>query len=129
MVIGDPLIADVSLQPGGLAVITGKGYGATNVVVLDKTGAVLMERNVEVKGPPDPDRLETIAAPSATPIAACRNARRASRWATISITSTRTSPQPAVEAIRRSPPAPVSGTNRRAVPCASENFSENSHGR
>ena len=53
LVIGDPLIADVSLQPGGLAVITGKGYGATNVVVLDKTGAVLMERNVEVKGPPD----------------------------------------------------------------------------
>ena len=53
MVIGDPLIADVSLQPGGLAVITGKSYGATNVVVLDKTGAVLMERNVEVKGPPD----------------------------------------------------------------------------
>jgi len=53
VVIGDPLIADVSLQPGGLAVITGKSYGATNVVVLDKTGAVLMERNVEVKGPPD----------------------------------------------------------------------------
>jgi Flp pilus assembly secretin CpaC len=53
LVIGDPLIADVSLQPGGLAVITGKGYGATNVIVLDRTGAVLMERNVEVKGPPD----------------------------------------------------------------------------
>ena len=44
VVIGDPLIADMSMQPGGLAVITGKGYGETNVVVLDKTGAVLMER-------------------------------------------------------------------------------------
>jgi Flp pilus assembly secretin CpaC len=53
VVIGDPLIADLSLQPGGLAVITGKAYGATNVVVLDRTGAVLMESNVEVKGPPD----------------------------------------------------------------------------
>jgi hypothetical protein len=53
VVIGDPLIADLSLQPGGLAVITGKAYGATNVIVLDRTGAVLMERNVEVKGPPD----------------------------------------------------------------------------
>lgn len=53
IVIGDPLIADVSIQPGGLAVITGKGFGATNVVVMDKSGAVLMERNVEVKGPPD----------------------------------------------------------------------------
>jgi hypothetical protein len=53
LVIGDPLIADISIQPGGLAIITGKGYGATNVVVLDRTGAVLLERNVEVKGPPD----------------------------------------------------------------------------
>jgi Flp pilus assembly secretin CpaC len=53
MVIGDPLIADVSLQPGGLAVITGKAYGATNIVVLDRTGAVLTEQNVVVKGPPD----------------------------------------------------------------------------
>jgi Flp pilus assembly secretin CpaC len=54
VVIGDPLIADLSLQPGGLAVITGKGYGATNVVVLDHDGAVLTEQTVEVKGPADP---------------------------------------------------------------------------
>lgn len=53
LVIGDPLIADISIQPGGIAIITGKGYGATNVVVLDRGGAVLMERTVEVKGPPD----------------------------------------------------------------------------
>lgn len=54
VVIGNPLIADVSIQPGGLAVITGKGYGATNVVVLDKGSAVLMEKMIEVKGPNDP---------------------------------------------------------------------------
>jgi hypothetical protein len=54
MVIGDPLIADLSIQPGGLAVITGKAYGDTNVVVLDKSGAVLLERNLEVKGPDEP---------------------------------------------------------------------------
>ena len=53
LVIGDPLIADISIQPGGLAIITGKGYGATNVVALDRSGAVLLERNVVVKGPPD----------------------------------------------------------------------------
>jgi hypothetical protein len=58
LVIGDPLIADISIQPGGLAVITGKGYGATNVIVLDRTGAVLMEKNLEVKGPPD--RIVTV---------------------------------------------------------------------
>ena len=54
IVIGNPLIADLSVQPGGLAVITGKGYGATNVIVLDHDGAVLTEKTVEVKGPSDP---------------------------------------------------------------------------
>jgi hypothetical protein len=54
VVIGDPLIADLSIQPNGLAVITGKGYGATNVIVLDKQGAVLNEQTIEVKGPTDP---------------------------------------------------------------------------
>jgi hypothetical protein len=51
IVIGNPLIADASLQPGGLLVITGKGYGRTNIVALDRTGAVLMEKSVEVQGP------------------------------------------------------------------------------
>jgi Flp pilus assembly secretin CpaC len=54
VVIGDPLIADLSIQPGGIAVITGKGYGATNVIVMDPVGAVLMETSIAVKGPPDP---------------------------------------------------------------------------
>ena len=34
--------------------ITGKSYGATNVIVLDKQGAVLNEQTVEVKEPIDP---------------------------------------------------------------------------
>ena len=51
VVIGNPLIADLSIQPGGLAIVTGKGYGATNVVVMDKGGAVMMEKTVEVEGP------------------------------------------------------------------------------
>ncbi len=54
VVIGNPLIADLSIQPGGLAVITGKGYGATNVIVLDKDGAVLNEETILVTGPSDP---------------------------------------------------------------------------
>jgi hypothetical protein len=53
VVIGDPLIADLSVQPGRLAVITGKGYGGTNVIVLDKSGAVLAEHTIEVEGPAD----------------------------------------------------------------------------
>ena len=53
VVIGNPLIADLTIQPGGLAIITGKGYGATNFVVLDRHGAVLAEHTVEVTGPND----------------------------------------------------------------------------
>jgi hypothetical protein len=51
IVIGNPMIADVSLQPGSLLVITGKGFGLTNLVVLDRSGTVLMEKSIEVKGP------------------------------------------------------------------------------
>lgn len=54
VVIGNPLIADLSIQPGGLAVVTGKAYGATNLVVLDKSSAVLLEKTIEVKGPEEP---------------------------------------------------------------------------
>ncbi|MGH6675019.1 MAG: pilus assembly protein N-terminal domain-containing protein, partial [Xanthobacteraceae bacterium] len=54
VVVGNPLIADLSIQPHDLAVITGKGYGATNFIVLDKDGAVLAEHTVEVQGPTDP---------------------------------------------------------------------------
>jgi Pilus formation protein N terminal region len=53
VVIGNPLIADISVQPGGLAVVTGKSYGATNLIILDKSGAVLTEHDVEVQGSTD----------------------------------------------------------------------------
>jgi len=51
IVIGNPLIADVTVQPGGLLVITGKGYGTTNMIALDRSGTVLSEQNIEVLGP------------------------------------------------------------------------------
>lgn len=50
IVVGNPLIADASLQPGGLAVLTGKGYGATNFIALDRKGNALFEKIVEVRG-------------------------------------------------------------------------------
>ena len=53
IVIGNPLIADVAVQPGGIAVVTGKGYGATNLIALDRSGATLLERNIVVQGPRD----------------------------------------------------------------------------
>ena len=53
IVVGNPLIADVTLQPGGLVVVTGKGYGATNVIAIDRRGQVLMDRIIQVDGPSD----------------------------------------------------------------------------
>jgi Flp pilus assembly secretin CpaC len=53
IVVGNPLIADVTLQPGGIVVVTGKGYGATNVIAMDRTGAILMDRVIQVEGPTD----------------------------------------------------------------------------
>jgi len=51
IVIGNPLIADAALQPGGYMVVTGKGYGTTNLIVLDRTGKALMDTTIEVVGP------------------------------------------------------------------------------
>jgi hypothetical protein len=53
VVVGNPLIADLTIQPGGLGIVTGKGYGGTNFVVLDRHGAVLTEHTIEVTGPND----------------------------------------------------------------------------
>ena len=50
-VIGNPVIADAAVQSGGWMVITGKGYGMTNIVALDRSGAVLLEKTIEVQGP------------------------------------------------------------------------------
>ena len=51
IVIGNPTIADASVQSGGWMVITGKGYGMTNMLALDRNGAILMEKTVAVQGP------------------------------------------------------------------------------
>ena len=53
LVVGNPLIADVSIQAGGLLVVTGKGYGATNLLALDRSGTVLTEKTIQVQGPRD----------------------------------------------------------------------------
>jgi Flp pilus assembly secretin CpaC len=53
IVVGNPLIADVTLQAGGVLVVTGKGYGATNVIAMDRSGEVLVDRVIQVEGPTD----------------------------------------------------------------------------
>jgi hypothetical protein len=51
LIVGNPLIADASLQTGGIMVLTGKAYGITNLLALDRSGNVLMERLLRVQGP------------------------------------------------------------------------------
>ncbi len=46
IVIGNPLIADAALQSGGMLVVTGKGYGSTNMLALDRAGNVVMDKTV-----------------------------------------------------------------------------------
>jgi Flp pilus assembly secretin CpaC len=53
IVVGNPLIADVTLQNGGVIIVTGKGYGATNFIAMDRSGEVLVDRVIQVEGPTD----------------------------------------------------------------------------
>lgn len=53
LVLGNPLIADVSLQKGGILVLTGKSYGATNLLMLDRAGNTVGEKVIQVLAPKD----------------------------------------------------------------------------
>ncbi len=49
IVVGNPSIADVTtLKIDGLVVVTGKGFGETNMIFLDKTGTAVEESSVTV---------------------------------------------------------------------------------
>jgi hypothetical protein len=51
IVIGNPSVADGSLQAGGFLVVTGKGYGTTNLIALDSRGNALTEYTLNVSAP------------------------------------------------------------------------------
>lgn len=48
VIVGNPLIADVSMQKNGVLVLTGKAYGVTNLIALDASGALLAESFISV---------------------------------------------------------------------------------
>lgn len=56
IVIGNPLIADVSVQRNNVMVVTGKLYGTTNMIALDNKGAIISESRLVVSAP-QKDRL------------------------------------------------------------------------
>jgi Flp pilus assembly secretin CpaC len=48
IVVGNPAIADVSMQDGSTAFITGKGFGTTNVIAMDRDGRQIASFRVTV---------------------------------------------------------------------------------
>lgn len=51
IVVGNPTIADLTVQKNGIAVLTGKSYGVTNFIALDGAGALLAESTIRVQAP------------------------------------------------------------------------------
>ena len=49
VVVGNPMIADVTVQKNGVLVVTGKGYGVTNLIALDSAGNMLAESLISVQ--------------------------------------------------------------------------------
>src|ERR1700683_4982881 len=49
LVIGNPIVADVTMIKGSDAmVVTGKGFGETNLIALDSKGGVIDEQTIRV---------------------------------------------------------------------------------
>jgi Flp pilus assembly secretin CpaC len=53
VIVGNPMIADLSVQKNGIVVVTGKSYGITNVIALDNAGSLLAESLISVQGATD----------------------------------------------------------------------------
>ncbi len=51
IVVGNPSIADVSVQSSNTLVLTGKSFGETNLIVIDPEGKVVINRRVVVQEP------------------------------------------------------------------------------
>ncbi|GLS31589.1 Pilus formation protein N terminal region [Mesorhizobium albiziae] len=48
IVVGNPAIADASVQDANTIILTGRGFGVTNLVVLDRDGAPIIDEQVTV---------------------------------------------------------------------------------
>jgi Flp pilus assembly secretin CpaC len=53
VIVGNPAIADATVQDSQTLVITGKSFGSTNIIILDATGQSIAEEVVTVTQPDD----------------------------------------------------------------------------
>ena len=49
VVVGEPRIADVAVKDATTVVLTGKGFGVTNLVILDADGSPIVDEQVYVR--------------------------------------------------------------------------------
>lgn len=47
-IVGNPAIADITIQNAQSFVLTGKSYGRTNLILLNKTGSIIFNKSVFV---------------------------------------------------------------------------------
>ena len=53
VIVGNPIIAEVTPQKNGVLVLTGKSYGSTNLIALDTAGAMIAETMIRVEASRD----------------------------------------------------------------------------
>lgn len=51
VVVGNPAVADVSMLDGNSLVVVGKTYGVTNLLIVDRAGRTIMDRDIVVTAP------------------------------------------------------------------------------
>jgi Flp pilus assembly secretin CpaC len=53
VIVGNPIIAEVTPQKNGVLVLTGKSFGSTNLIALDNAGAMVAETMIRVEASRD----------------------------------------------------------------------------
>ena len=53
VIVGNPIIAEVTPQKNGVLVLTGKSFGSTNLIALDNGGAMIAETTIRVEASRD----------------------------------------------------------------------------
>ncbi|MCJ2017467.1 pilus assembly protein N-terminal domain-containing protein [Methylobacterium sp. E-065] len=53
VIVGNPIIAEVTPQKNGVLVLTGKSFGSTNLIALDNAGAMIAETMIRVEASRD----------------------------------------------------------------------------
>lgn len=53
VIVGNPEIADATIQDANTIILTGRGFGRTNIVILDGAGTPILDEKIAVSRPGD----------------------------------------------------------------------------